>query len=345
MADNQGQESNRADQPDRTAALAAELNALRTALYGLIEAFVWLALAAPLGGLLLKVHLPEGFVWPRIFDLSHALLSGGVALVALRLSRRIFQPLFRHSLMHYGIALALAIVCGAGVEVVQRFTHGDPSLKDLARDTVGALAALACVMSIDKTLVWAGAPLAKWSLRLAAAMAIVCVAYPIVRITWQLRERVTSFPRLADFESDADRDFVYPGSGAKLVRIEPPDGFTLAKGFAGQVTFAGGSESPKLEIASVGNWSNSRALSFDVYSEAPAAVRLLVRIDDHRDRRFNMSLIVPPGQSTQRIPVEDVRTGEAGKDLDLARMKAILLFMWEPVETTTLAFDNIHLEN
>lgn len=344
MSDNQEQECIRADQPDRTAALTAELNALRTALYGLIEALVWLALAAPLGVLLLKVHLPEGFVWPRIFDLSHALLSGGVALVALRLSRRIFQPLFRHALMHYGLALALALVCGAGVEAVQKLTHGDPSLKDLARDTVGALAALAYVMSIDKTLAWVRTSLAKWSLRLAAAMALVCVAYPIVRITCQLRERVTSFPRLADFESDADRDFVYPGLGAELVRIEPPDGFTLAKGFVGQVTFVGGNESPKLEIASVGNWSNSRALSIDVYSASPAAVRLLVRIDDHRGRRFGTSLMVPPGQSTQRIPVEDVRAGEAGNELDLARMKAILLFMWEPVETTTLAFDNIHLE-
>jgi hypothetical protein len=150
-------------------------------------------------------------------------------------------------------------------------------------------------------------------------------------------------PRLADFESDSEELFVYADLGAKLARIEPPTGFLLAKGHAGRVTFAGGKEYPKLEISAVGDWSRARDLAFDVYSDAPSMVRLLVRIDDQRDRRFNTPLMIPPGQSTQRIPVENIRTADEG-ELDLAHMKAILLFLYQPTETTVLAFDSVRLE-
>lgn len=328
---------------ERVDALAAELAAVRRALYGLVESLVWAAFAIPLLAFILLAHLPGGLLWPQVFDVLHAVLSGVVALVVLRLSRRLFQPVFRGARMHYAIAVLLVGVLGAGIEITQKFTHGDPSLKDFARDILGALAALACAVSLDRTQVWSRGPWVRWALRLGALAILLRVACPAIRIECQLRERAAMLPRLADFESDSEEPFVYADLGAKLTRIEPPTGFLLARGHAGKVTFPAGKEYPKIEISAVGDWSKARSLVFDVYSDAPSTVRLSVRIDDGEDRRFNTPLMIPPGQSTQRIPVEDIRAADEGA-LDLAHMKAILLFLYQPGETTVLTFDSVRLE-
>jgi VanZ family protein len=329
---------------DRVDALAAELISIRRAFYALVEALVWAGFATPLLAFILLAHLPGGLVWPKVFDALHALLSGAVALMVLRLSRRLFQPFFRGVLVHYAIAVLFAGVLGAGVEVAQMFTQNDPSLKDFARDILGALAALACAVSLDRTQTWSRRPWVRWALRLGAVAILCRVAYPAVQAELQLRERVARFPRLADFESESEVPFVYGDNGAKLTRVDPPSGFALAEGRAGNVTFARGEEYPKLEVSTVGDWSKARALVFDVYSDSPDTVTLAVRIDDKQDRRFNTDLTIPPGQSTQRILTQDLRSSAEKAELDLAHMKAILLFLRRPSEDMVLTFDSIRLE-
>ena len=329
---------------DRVDALAAELAAVRRALYALVECLVWAGFATPMLAFILIAHLPGGLVWGRVFDALHTVLSGAVALVVLRLSRRLFQPVFRGPLVHYAIAVLLVSVLGAGIEITQRFTHGDPSLKDFARDILGALAALACAVTLDRTQVWSRGPWVRWALRLGAVAILSCVVYPVVRIECQVRERAAMLPRLADFESDSEAPFVYADLGATLARIEPPAGFLLAKGHAGRVTFPAEKEYPKLEISADGDWSKARDLVFDVYSDSPSMVRLSVRIDDQRDRRFNTRVTIPPGQSTQHILTEDIRSTAENAELDLAHMKAILFFLPQPKVTTVLTFDSVRLE-
>ena len=324
--------------------LAAELAATRRALYALVEGLAWLGFATPVLLFILLSQLPGGLVWPKVFDALHAVLSGVAALVALRISRRLFQPVLRGSLVHYVIAILLVGVLGAGIEVAQIFTHGDPSIKDLVRDLLGALAALACAVSLDRTQVLSGRRWVRWALRFGALVVLARLFYPTVRIEYQLRERAAQLPRLADFESETEKLFVFADLGATLARVDPPTGFLLATGRAGKVTFPVGSEYPKLEISATGDWSKARALAFAVYSDAPSVVRLSVRIDDQHDRRFNTALMIPPGQSTQRIPVEDIRGADQG-ELDLTHVERILLFIHQPSSTTVLTFDSVQLEH
>jgi hypothetical protein len=334
---------------ERLERLAVELRDLRRAVYALLELLAWAVLAAPFAVGLVVLRLPEGFVWPRLFDTSHAFVSGGVALVALRLSRRLFRPVVRRPVVHYAIALSFAAVVGLALELAQILGPGDPSVLDFMRDIAGASAGLAIALSCDSAFVRTRQPAARRGLRLMAVAALCVVAYPLVRIVWLIDEREAAFPSLAEFESRQEAPFVYAGNGAELALVPPPPGFTHARGqHVGRVTFVRG-ESPKLEVSGLfGDWSHAGCLAFDVFSPSASPVRLFVRIDDqHNDGgesdRFNTTLTIRPGQSTQHVAVEAIRRGPSGRQMDLARMQAVLFFLWEPAETVVLSFDNIRL--
>lgn len=341
----------RATTESRLDSLTDEVVALRRALYALLELLAWAALAAPAAVLLLVVRRPEGLLWPRVFDVSHAVFSGIAALVALRLSRRLFAPVLRGAWFHYAAALALASLVGLALELAQIVGPGEPSLKDLARDALGALAALGFALSVDAAVPRLSRSPVRWALRILALVMLLRVSYPVVRLSLQVREQKKQYPTLADFESLSEQPFVSTDYGAELERVVPPSEFTTARGqHIGKVTFKGGNEHPKLEILSLSSdWSRAKALAFEVYSPSKSPVQLSLRVDaEPRDgsvpARFTTALSVPPGASTQRIPIETIRAGADGGEMNMSRMKAVLLFLWRPEETVVLGFDAVRVE-
>jgi hypothetical protein len=129
---------------------------------------------------------------------------------------------------HYAVALTVSSGAGLALELAQIVAPGDPSIKDLIRDIVGAFAGLAIAATLDPAFPRLRRPLARWGLRLVAVALLGRVVYPVVRIAWLLDERKAAFPMLADFESTEEEPFVQPGFGAKLARVPPPKAFSHA---------------------------------------------------------------------------------------------------------------------
>jgi hypothetical protein len=84
------------------------------------------------------------------------------------------------------------------------------------------------------------------------------------------------------------------------------------------------------------DWSGYETLAFDIYTEAPPAVELVLRIDDYGhdgvsfDDRFNRDLELAPGLNRFRIPIEEIVSAPAGRRMDARRMKKIILFANQP---------------
>ena len=97
------------------------------------------------------------------------------------------------------------------------------------------------------------------------------------------------------------------------------------------------------------DWSGRRALAFEVYSELSEPVRMTLRIHDrshnqeYRDR-YNMEFVIQPGVTQIRVPLGQVKGAPAGRQMDLAAIDGIGMFIVRPERSFVLYFDGFRLE-
>lgn len=90
---------------------------------------------------------------------------------------------------------------------------------------------------------------------------------------------------------------------------------------------------PTLELREVpGDWRGYTAFEADLFAPDSAGDELLIRIDDRGDSRDyadRFERVVPLTGEPQRlrIPLEEIRRGNGGRELDLSRMERVLFFL------------------
>ncbi|MFC1641278.1 hypothetical protein ACFL5O_01120 [Myxococcota bacterium] len=319
------------------------------------EAWLWIAFWTLFAAAVVTVRRPAGPLWRQIFDLAHIVLSGALALVGLRLSRRFVGRFSPRAWPHYVIAGLGVLVSGGGLEIAQWFGPGQASAADLARDLVGGLAALAIALTVDRRVQLGSSSAARrWGLRTAA----VGLCFPFcIRPTEAVLAaglRQVACPTLASFDSWWERPFLHADHGARFDREIPPKAFTRAHGKVAKVVFGDSPSAdhqyPKLELTGpFCDWSAYRSLVFEVYSPATMPVTLEVRVHDrqHGKRyadRFNAVLDLKPGATTVAISLDQIAHRPAGRTMALARIEGIILFMGDTTPPTTLYFDELRLE-
>jgi hypothetical protein len=96
------------------------------------------------------------------------------------------------------------------------------------------------------------------------------------------------------------------------------------------------------------DWSQFRALAFDVYNPMAEPMRLSLRIDDREAPvyadRFNRSIIFNQGKTLVLMPLDELVTSGTKRPLDLRRIRMVALFLANPRERQTFFLDNIRLE-
>lgn len=96
------------------------------------------------------------------------------------------------------------------------------------------------------------------------------------------------------------------------------------------------------------NWSQHRALCFDVYNPQDKDIPLTVRIDDKKDYpdyadRYNRSFKLSPGSNKISIPFWSLVTSGTNRQLNSKMIYRVVLFIVRPEKRITLFFDNIRL--
>lgn len=310
----------------------------------------WIASAGALVALVALLHPPaETFFWKSIFDAGHAVVSGYLALVFLRLILAWTGgacTALRASLWAFVITMA----CGLGIEIVQILLPRDASFGDLVRNGLGAAGMLsaewACVRDASGSFVRRRGTR---TVLLGSAMLVYLLAFaPVGAVVVAYAQRDAAFPRLCDFDARWEGFFVQM-RGADLDRTPRPSGWGQTDDTAGRVTFRGGKYPCFTLKEPVRDWSRHRALVFEVFSQLESPVEIQIRIDDaahnqQYDDRFNRSLTVSPGANLFRIPLAEVRQAPRSREMDLTHIAHLVIFTIEPPQPISLYLDALRLE-
>jgi hypothetical protein len=279
--------------------------------------------ALPLG--LVVIPSPEEtFFWNAVFDVGHALVFALIAWVSYDLSGRLIPSATKTRRFAY--VVGLAVMLAGGTEFAQSFGGAHfTSMSDVLRDLSGTTIFLLLQMSRD-----AVRPSAlRWALRLAALAIAVVIAFPVVSITREYAERDRGYPVLLRFDNATWEKKTLHVGRASLVGPEAaraadnsvPPGFARLDLRAGR--FAG-----FVLDEPYPDWRGRQRLVFEVYSDQATPIRVRVRIHDRRhngdfDDRYNREWLVGKERQTVAIPIEEIRTGPARRELDISRVDGI----------------------
>jgi len=311
---------------------------------------LWLCAAA--GMIAVQVLAPgpsQSLFWSALFNVGHAPLYGLVALVILRLLLWDGDRRGITRIKFYLLALVLTVVAGVLAELLQKLNHGDPEVEDVVRDAVGAAAFLLAFGAFDRRLIERRIAISRGIMIALAAALLAASSFPLAAISADLLRRDRAFPRICAFEASWESAFVF-AQEADMQRIPPPDGWRPRPADrVARIAFRPG-DYPGLVVRKPHpNWTGFKELVFDVYSELPQPVDLVLSIHDiGHDHdywdRFNRELTIEPGPHRLSIPLRDIQMAPRGRQLDLSRICGLVLFADHPREPFVLYFADFHLE-
>jgi hypothetical protein len=296
----------------------------------------WCLLAAALLLFLFFGDAPERTLfWDALFDAGHVPLFGLLALAALRQLRARFPGVAPQRA--WWAAFGTLAAAGALTELLQNFqSNRDPSFADFSRDVAGAGAFLlgaAAFPRLSGGASWAAAPRIR---RAALAVALLLVLFSVGQLASTvavLAARRAAMPTLFALDGSWwERRLVRPGRSTLTPNARPPE---LAAGF--------GEPLARLDLEPAlysgvtfdepsPDWRGYERLLFTVVSDLEAPLRLTVRVHDARhdqryEDRFNRTLTIAPGVNRVVIPLVDIRTAPDRREMDLSRIRGIVLFV------------------
>lgn len=265
--------------------------------------------------------------WRELFNLGHAPLWGLLALVIRGYvahhewaARR--APGGRAALAAFAVAVGL----GAAVEAVQVLqSDRNPSWSNLARDAAGAASFLLLREAFargrhlgpgSRRGAWT-----RWAAGCAGVTLLAAAGAAFARTTVLYVERNRAMPTLFALDGSWwERELIAEGNsrltlGHGLARLD------LDPAAYPGLTF----DEPYPD------WRGYRNLVLTVVSDLGAPLTLAIRVHDaaHNQRledRFNRRLPVQPGENTFRIPIDAIRRAPRGREMDLRRIRGILIF-------------------
>jgi len=284
------------------------------------------ARAAALAFLLAAVvflETPRGLEFFHVLQkLGHSVTFGIVALLVLSLLReRRAGP--RSILADCTVAFGVTVALGAMTEVAQIFTHRDPAVIDVLRDSLGALAALGGALWMTSRSV-SGALLCVASTILVLVPMAVCVA--------AYANRDLRYPVLWQFSSKLDLYFARDAAPGLERTPEPTRWQRTPDEWALYIPLGSGDWPGVGLVEPYPDWTGHSQLLVEVTNPLPVTVQLTVRVEDRAHTqeytdRFNADYVIAPS-SRQRIRIELQRIAAAprGRRMDMRHVSKIVLF-------------------
>lgn len=270
--------------------------------------------------------------WTELYVVAHLLYFALLtwALAAL-------PPLRRRPFAHRALAvIALVILIGTAIELIQPHFGRSASLRDLWRNLLGALAALAW-MAPRYRPGW-------WAFRLLVLALLAAELYRPATNLWDIRQAHRQFPLLSGFEtafedwrwSAGTLDDSVARAGRRSLRLDlvPArySGTTLKRGF--------------------GDWTGYGHFAFSLHNPDPEPLRITVSIRDHEHfrrggeypDRFNRGFVLKPGWNDIVIPVEHIARAPRDRTLDMSDLAEVVIFTVDLRAPRTLYLDQVQLQ-
>ena len=312
-----------------------------------------LLLLAALVLVLVLGDVPESTrFWNALFDAGHAPLFGVIALVIRSLLvRSRGDGLARRASL---AAFAVTFVVAVASEAIQRVQpHRDVSVADFLRDIAGAGAFLLLAEA------WRSrhAPGRLFQSRgsravaaLAAAALLAAAAGEVALTSARYVARNRSLPALYALDGSWwERDFIATGRNALTPGRAPADPGAGAAATLARLDLEPGLYSGITFDEPYPDWRGYDRLAFTIVSSLEQPIELVIRVHDasHDQRladRFNRTLVIAPGANRIAIPINDIRRAPDRREMDLQRVRGIILFVYRLNRPVRLSLGPITLE-
>jgi VanZ family protein len=286
------------------------------------------------------------------FDAGHTPLFAGVALAVLGLLRARGRGASASALRWRAFFLTVAI--GAVTEVLQVFqADRDPSLIDFARDAAGAAALLLLLGPRRPAPGSDGGRVTRRRRWLAWSAGVLLLAVSAANLgltTAAYVARDRAMPALARFGGAWwERWFVETQDSSLTVDARPPGlDASIAEPLA-RLDLKPGAYPGIGIVEPHPDWSGYRALVITIVSDLGAPLPIALRVHDaaHDQRyedRFNRALIVAPGVNRFAIALDDIRRAPDRREMDMRRIRGVLLFAYQRTQPTHVYLGPFRLE-
>ena len=274
--------------------------------------------------------------WYHIWDLGHLLSFALWTWLYLR-----WKPLPRFWTQLL-LVLGLFFLLGGATELLQAALGRTASWTDLAKDLLGCLLAVVFCSPARNSL-------PKWqrtSLQLLVLMLVAWSLLPMARVVADELIARQQFPLLSGFEISTEADRW--GGGSRQV-LDPH----VAKSGAASLRV----ELSTQPYAGVGllhfpsDWRGYRLVRLHLFNPEPEPLLLHFRIHDQLHRlqgnaysdRFNTSFTLPGGWSKIDVPLQQVQEGPKNRDMQMARIAGMLLFVVKLEQPRSFNIDEVLL--
>jgi hypothetical protein len=282
-----------------------------------------------------------------LHDLRHVLLLGFGGLMFLELTALLGRRWIRKRSLYYAVAGAIVLLAAVRIE----FNYLPWDTLRYLHNALGGLAFLLLSAVFDRPLRrehdWLRGP----PRRAVFALAVLILALifrPLGPVAMSYAGRSGSFPVVVVLTDDWQQRFVRM-QDAMLFAGRPPPGWTQRKGReTAMISFEPVAGAGVTVSEVYGDWRTYNTLRFQIFSELPAQVELILRIDDHESDapdgdRFEMPLVVNSGLNDYEIPHDRIRRGPEGRQLQLQRVRHVGLYSAGHPERFRLFFSSMRL--
>lgn len=322
-----------------------------------------LGIAAGVMAFVLLANTPDwGMLWSAVFDAGHTPLFGLFALMVLRAASAWENPRAGQTgprrIRNYVLALGVTVAFGGLTEILQGLGSRHAELWDFIRDVLGGSAILLLAFGFDRR----ADPhpthgrlsrAQECSLRVILAfVAMILLAVAFLRVTTvaiAYLRRDAIFPRICEFD-DRWQTTLVGVQDAVLTNGEPPAGWGRElSNLVRRLTFLPARYPGMSILEPHPDWTGYERLVFQVYSEEPAPVGLVLRINDSRHNnaygdRFNRTLVIQPGSNRISIALDDVRRAPTTRLMDMTHIRGLTLFAVDPPMPFSVYLDGFRLE-
>ena len=275
--------------------------------------------------------------WEALFDAGHAALFGAVALVLQSLLTR--ERGTGRGAASPAHAFGVTLILAAGSEVVQSLQpHRDVSVADFLRDAAGAGAFLLLDVAWRSRRSPGTAPLttrARVGAALAAVGLLAAAAGELIYTVSLYAARDRAFPTLYSLDGSwRERPFIVTGGNVLSADQAPERTAAMDVGPLARLDLKPGLYSGLTFDEPYPDWSGHQRLTFTVVSDLDRPLVLVIRVHDatHDQRyadRFNRRLTIEPGVNRIAIPIDDIRRAPDRREMDLGRVRGIVIFAYK----------------
>lgn len=308
-----------------------------------------LTIAVALLGLFMPI--PRGPAFSAASDLAHAPLFVGLTIGALWLVQSL-RPI--ESWGHRFVLRALAVgvgmgLCGLATEYAQRFFPRNSSFEDAITNALAIAAATLVYLACARWDHCRDARVLHLGMIAVAGLLIAAAVWTPVYRLWGIYGLRRQFPMLASFESSYELGHWYPWHcSCALTTRGATDRKHALEITAEAVPHSG----PALRVL-VPDWREIRTFEMDVLlddSYPRESLQMEVKIwDRHRRGNFRDTYrsywTLRPGEPQHiQITRDQIIHGPDEREIDLSRIQYVSVMLLNPVTTTKLNIDAVHLK-